>query len=106
MSAQSRHSPHPASRASGHLPKLEVAFVADPAHSPGETKSRVGAAEGTVVVMKRTGKFSNALARLGEGFLAGLVVLVVANVGYPGAGHRAAAKSERIAFVTPSASVR
>ena len=33
--------------------------------------------------MKRSGRFSSAMARLAEGFLAGLVVLAVANIGYP-----------------------
>ena len=58
-------------------------------------------------MMKRTGRFSSALARLGEGFLAGLVVLVVANVGYPGSGHGpATAKAERVALVSTSLSAR
>ena len=58
--------------------------------------------------MKRTGRVSSALARLGEGFLAGLVVLVVANVGYPGTAQRAeaAAKSERVTVVASAVSVR
>jgi hypothetical protein len=58
--------------------------------------------------MKRTGKFSSALARLGEGFLAGLVVLLVANLGSPGTAQRAeaAAKSERVALVSSAVGVR